>query len=1186
MGKYSPPSVIPGAQPTLPTEDKASDLAELLNQPLPEQPSTAAPESTGAVIPTQPITAVPTGAQVAANIASDQAMNAEELFENSMPVVKVDAPGERAAILNEEQRARERVPAYSEILGRPLNVSSIDSTQPVESMLSRSDNVAATLASNVAGSKMTGAARVEQIQAGFPEAAFAQTDAEGNVQTPVAPALKNSNVNVGVQAMIYDPRLLGASVLDPETNQLTVDPDLGKLMSIATESWLYQQMEAATERSGAIDEETGVPGELEFGETGGQRFTKATGNERLGREIWAAYKRQQAVNKGDMSDSYLAGIDDVSSEMFIFLGDLAKETYAKANPDMLFRDDREVQQGARGGQVYFQLTPEGAMRLDALQHSFKGLLSQAEVKPLNGVSETAQPVFEGRMRVRPVTTKIGDLKDWSIVQEAMANYHGVKYVNDPGRERIAYMFAMLGLINVNNPDNQVYSGMFDLGAAALQSLQGEKQRLLAEARNTPDYMSELREKRMKLAQAYDPMKVLQANREKFLNVSATAGEYSGMANHLTFSMQSLTGRTHVQQTLYNPQAHKFLRFIVGSGNVYTWKPGSNTEVELAWKEIISTAMYMTERNGKMFKGSELSTKERLANFETNLGSGQWMQMVAWGNQLKAATTQFDVAGAKAILAELKKAQSPEQVTALKRQIMEKFGVDPLDASLKADLARHENDAPHMAEFYIQIAEYDAAMKADKPFSSSISAEMDGKTHGPATNAAQLGVPSMAKRTGLIVTQDFSSTDLMDSRKAMGEQMNDTITARAGGLYPANQMGIYQDIVAMAVKDRDNFLKKSPMTMGYGQEIPSLKGHVETTVYAGPQAEGIKKLAQDNKIDLQDVVKVLHTMLVDSIFEIMDPKVVAAGRLLKANALLSQMTNEVMYFDNAMGFRSYAAGKQTVPEETRSVPFKFRDGQQVSVQFYKERAEGSAVRAERGPGAWTSGRIIPVAVQSYDGNMISRTGSGSSWAAIQAAAKRNGSNNAFMLPIFDAAVTDLGTFAEVRKQMNKNWLEGIRDHSYVTSIMGDWYTNTMVDFEKRMMQNPNEVFNIQDPDSPFRGLYFLWMDAGRKDTQLSKAFSKVLEARVKTPGMDIEQYTNGLKAYGRLRAKDTFAKLNEEGINPLANAQLTAAEIVRSVKVISNAMELANRNRKTINMVKKDKAELLQQVDKTITQVDL
>ena len=131
--------------------------------------------------------------------------------------------------------------------------------------------------------------------------------------------------------------------------------------------------------------------------------------------------------------------------------------------------------------MYFQITPEGARQLDQLSNDFKGLMAQAEVKPLNGVSPTAQPIFEGRMRVRPVTTKVGDLKDWSLVQESMANYHSVAYVNDAGRERLAFLFGMLAMINTSNPDNQVYSGMFDVGMAKLQELEGEKRRLFAEA---------------------------------------------------------------------------------------------------------------------------------------------------------------------------------------------------------------------------------------------------------------------------------------------------------------------------------------------------------------------------------------------------------------------------------------------------------------------------------------------------------------------------------------------------------------------------------------------------------------------------------------------------------------------------------------------------------------------------------
>ena len=74
--------------------------------------------------------------------------------------------------------------------------------------------------------------------------------------------------------------------------------------------------------------------------------------------------------------------------------------------------------------------------------------------------------------------------------------------------------------------------------------------------------------------------------EKFLNIVGAAAEYSGQANHLTFALQALTGRIHDQQTLYSPQAHKMIRFLTGSGNVYQFQPDTNSEVEKAWKEIL------------------------------------------------------------------------------------------------------------------------------------------------------------------------------------------------------------------------------------------------------------------------------------------------------------------------------------------------------------------------------------------------------------------------------------------------------------------------------------------------------------------------------------------------------------------------------------------------------------------------
>ncbi len=1162
MAKFSGPSVIPGAQPTMPTEGKVSDFAEILATPVPEQAvtpePTTAPEVAAPAILTQPITEVATEAQMPAI---------------DMPEAPTPAPD-----LVAEQRERERVPAYTEKLKRTtLAPSAVQNTQPLESALVRADNTTAVMAEEVGGSKMT-AKKLETLQAGFPEAAFSATDPEGNIKVPVAPALRGSTINVGVQSLLYDPRMLDAGKYDEETGRMSIDPDFGRVMSLTTEAWMHQQMDAATEMAGKIDEETGMPGDYVPGQQGGQRFTKATGNQGLGREIFMAYKRQRAVNEGRPTDDYLQNIDEISPETFIFLGDLAKETYARANPDMVYRDTREVDSG---GQVYYQMTPEGAIELDRLNQDFKGLMAQPEVKPLKGVSETAQPVFEGRMRVRPVTTKVGDLKDWSLVQESMANYHSVPYVNDAGRERLAFMFGVLGLINTNNPDNQTYAGMYGIGLDKLNELEGEKQRMMDAAMRIP--FPDAREAAIREAQAYNPQKILQANREKFLNIAGAAAEYSNEVNHLTFSMQALTGRTHVQQTLYNPAAHKFLRFIVGGGNVYKWKPNTGGEVEAAWKEIISGLLLSAEKDGKVFKGTELSTQERLATFDRTIGNDQWNQFVAWGNQLKQARDNFDINGAKQAVEAIRKAQSPDAVRGIKQDIVKRFSNDPLDANLKAELAKHGDEGPMFANLFIEVANYDAARKDGAQFSTTITAEMDGKTHGPATNAAILGVSSMAKRTGLIVTQDFSNTDWLDSRKAMGENMQATVGTYAGTLYPANQISYFTNILNLAIKDRANFLKKSPMTMGYGQEIPSLKQHVETTVYSGPSADAIKKEAVAGEISLDDTVDFLHTMLVDSIFEIMDPKVVAMGRLLKANAVMSMASNEVLYFDNAMGFRSYAAGKQMAPELTTSSSFEFKDQEggrkKVAVQFYKERAEGSAERPELGPGGWTLGRIIPVSVQSYDGNMIARTGSGQSWERISQAAK----GKPFVLPIFDAFVTDLGSFAAVRREANKNWFEGIRDHSYVEEVAGTWFDDTMKKIAAPL-PDPNEKVNL-DEDGPYRGLAYLLSRTKQGDLVLSKFLAKTLQHKAKTPGTSIDQYTAQLQIAGEEAAVQFENDLADMGID-VDNTVFTKRQIQRILMTLKNTMNLSQRNKQAVAVTAKDKREVLSQVDKNLTQMDL
>ena len=362
------------------------------------------------------------------------------------------------------QRAKERVPALTEVLGiTSLTPTAIKNSEPVRVAMARGLVTADVLNNELIGGKMTSNVRTP-LEAGDYEGAFAKREGDG-FKTPTNPLIKGSNINVGAQALLYNPEVMGAGILD-ESNMMRLDPDLGMVMSLTTEAFLHQQMlelQPSIEDAPALDADPLKPSDSNV------RLSKAKGNERLGREVFMSYQREKASKAGQPTDSYLQRIDQITPQTFGMIGDLAKETYARANPDMLIRDDSEV--GQSGGQVYFQLTPLGAVNLNKTAKSFQGLFAQPEVKPLNNPTQSGQSEYEQRMYTRIVTTKRGDLKDVSLVTEAASNYNTVGFVNDPRREAIGNLLAINALVNTKNINNQSYGNMFDIGAAKLQELQ-------------------------------------------------------------------------------------------------------------------------------------------------------------------------------------------------------------------------------------------------------------------------------------------------------------------------------------------------------------------------------------------------------------------------------------------------------------------------------------------------------------------------------------------------------------------------------------------------------------------------------------------------------------------------------------------------------------------------------------------
>ena len=274
-------------------------------------------------------------------------------------------------------------------------------------------------------------------------------------------------------------------------------------------------------------------------------------------------------------------------------------------------------------------------------------------------------------------------------------------------------------------------------------------------------------------------------------------------------------------------------------------------------------------------------------------------------------------------------------------------------------------------------------------------EVDGKTHGPATNMAQLGIERGAYRTGLLKGMNpdsklgdfYLSTDpnMNDEQKAgdlrdgMAQYMMDHGQSHAenwsGNSFLAEGMW---NILQEAVQDRENFLKKPPMTLGYGQLMKNLNGAVRDTVFNGDRSPQIGKIIESIRPQLDNktrddqtpegiVVEFLHDILADSINAEMDPEVVHVGQLLRANNVVAMLSDDIITITNPLGHEVYIGAKQSSPQQHRAglnvtLPGGGKTG---DVTLYESVPSGSAIRDGK-PGGWGRGRIIPAVIQGLDG----------------------------------------------------------------------------------------------------------------------------------------------------------------------------------------------------------------------------
>ena len=523
-----------------------------------------------------------------------------------------------------------------------------------------------------------------------------------------------------------------------------VDPNFIATLSAVTENFMMGAQVASD--AGApkekVDEFTGEPtGQLERPAEDYQ-VSKSQGNTRLGQDIHREYQRIKNEAAGRPTDQY----EDLSGSEATVLGDMAKELFYEANQDLV---DRAL---GTDGQVYFTVNAQGIQELTKSNEARKRLFPTNNVRPSKTVLDEGQFVGEGQKLVKKFTKKAGKLGDTSLIEEAMQNLHSVPNVVDPRRSRVLVSTALPAMLQaIQGKYDGIWNNTVGIGtkveedfraAKALSDKKEARAKQFAERKGETYYGKTPYNVRSNMDSLVDTLAQ---------SIRSIAMERKG-ANHLTYTMQSFTGRIHPQQTYFDPTASKIVRFATRNATPSMAKPGNRVEANL--KQMYAM-MFIKDAGAAL-------PKERAKLLEVH-----GPKLYEMGSTIeKALDEQVSPELAEQI------AQAIEQNVPLTDPRFPQVPELKLPQNITTYIEKKGDDALSVLEGLIDYKNFVDAMKAGKSYPSYFNAYMDGKTNGIANNGLLLGNEKAAFRTGVIRSQDERLLDNdLDIRGELRNQLN-------------------------------------------------------------------------------------------------------------------------------------------------------------------------------------------------------------------------------------------------------------------------------------------------------------------------------------------------------------------------------------------------------------------------------
>ena len=1037
-----------------------------------------------------------------------------------------------------------------------------------------------------------------------------------------------------------------------------VNPRFAALMSLITEKFLYQSQHAMTKELQEGKAAFAKEGDPSVDETPDERVLKegpevtlteqaglkrTTGNGLLGREIYRAWKRDENLRAGRPQDEYTE--HNITQDQFEIIGALAKDMFHQANPHMYKRIDNGV-----GGfdfnnptvnlmaPIEYRLTDLGLKLLEAAQESAPDAFMTTEIPPLPAPEEHMPQTELDKIRKRKSTFVRHRTEDqW---EQARLNASRTGHVVDTLRRKLSVQVSLPILSSMKRGERiDKRADLFRIGMDKFDGYKGELRKKRVDRGLDPNDTSLDKEI------GYNPGYEMEKQITKFLEFLNTTGRYSNKVNYLTFAIQELTSRMHATQTRFNPQIMPWMRWITGGARPPVIKPNSNSNEEFMFKEVIATH-FIKDGGDLLPERRILAFDDEYKQFSTNPSGTLFSKLYESGKRIADSlmTPEQDAQYTKA-LKNIGLTYNTEKTQQRINVPPELQDVPPLDISdelLAMTISKtgksKDIEGLHMIEAAHEFYRYVEARKAGTSFATNIAVELDGKTHGPASFLALLGAIKAGFRTGVFrmpgakkKLDDFTIGELIEEGGDLRDAMANFVHQN-GEVYASNFLGTGADpelkakfvtILKLAIQDRENFLKKPPMTLSYGQLLMNLKDAVKDVVLVGDVEKPIQKIVQDPefidavekkiraeaikegkgdqikdlKLSVNDVVvNFLHDTLADAIDTELHPGIQEVGQLLRANNVVAMMTNKVMTIKNALGIDSYIGARESIEKDERGelkLVFPSGTGKTTGeVTLYKSQEAGSAERDGR-PGGWGRGRIIPAIIQAIDG----------AWMNMMFTNNYGAIRNEYALPIFDAIKTDVRGAKKIRELANKSWWDAVENYDFMSSLFDGWTAPTIKEFRNKLDKLGSEPVEIS-PTNDYKGIWHLlhcdnpdhWYaqqhNLGYGDLSLqnlmsifgdtteyrNKAGEIVIRKPGKEPGTPVAEYEKGKRNAAITKAKNLFPEL----VKQIEKGNKTGIGEIRADKLKSffnavigpQGLNLEDRNSKAKKKYNQGKAEFI------------